>query len=46
VLDPRTLRPSGAPLEVGVNPLAMVADGRSVWVTVLGENAVARIDYR
>ena len=46
VLDPKTLKPVGEPIEVGFNPYAMVADERSVWVTGLGDNTLTRIDYR
>ena len=42
----RHARAVGTPIDVGLNPVAMVADGRSIWVTVLGDNAVTRIDYR
>jgi streptogramin lyase len=44
VLDPRTTDPIGKPLHVGLNPFALATDGRTVWVTSLGENAVTRID--
>jgi DNA-binding beta-propeller fold protein YncE len=44
VLDPRTTHAVGAPLHVGLNPFALATDGRSVWVTGLGENTVTRIE--
>jgi DNA-binding beta-propeller fold protein YncE len=46
LLDPRTLKVIGRPIAVGLNPYAMVADDRSVWVTGLGDNTLTRIDYR
>jgi YVTN family beta-propeller protein len=46
VFDPETLKPIGEPVDVGLNPFAMVADDRSVWVTGLGDNTLTRIDYR
>jgi DNA-binding beta-propeller fold protein YncE len=46
VLDPATLEPVAEPLEVRLNPQAMIADSRSVWVTGLGSNTLTRIDYR
>jgi DNA-binding beta-propeller fold protein YncE len=46
VLDPKTFKPVGEPIEVGFNPYAMVADERSVWVAGLGDNTLTRIDYR
>ena len=36
VLDPKTLKPVGEPIEVGFNPYALAADERSVWVTGAG----------
>ena len=45
VLDPKTLKPVGEPIDVGFNPYAMAADERSVWVTGLGDNTLTRIDY-
>ena len=42
-LDPRTLAPVGQPVRVGLNPFAIVADGRTVWVTGLGDNTLTRI---
>ena len=46
VLDPKTLKPAGEPIDVGFNPYALAADERSVWVTGLGDNTLTRIDYR
>ncbi|MDA0164267.1 protein kinase [Solirubrobacter ginsenosidimutans] len=46
VLDPRTSRSIGAPLDVAENPFALVADGQSVWVTGAGDNTVTRIALR
>ncbi len=45
-LDPVELTPLGEPIRVGINPFALVADERSVWVTGLGDNTLTRIDYR
>jgi DNA-binding beta-propeller fold protein YncE len=45
-LDPTTLRLVGRPIDVGLNPYAMAADRRSVWVTGLADNTLTRIDYR
>jgi YVTN family beta-propeller protein len=46
VLDPKSLQPVRAPIPVGFNPGAMVADGRSLWVVGLGDDSLMRIDYR
>jgi streptogramin lyase len=46
ILDPRTLLQAADPVRVGINPFALVADDRSVWVTGLGDNSVTRLDYR
>jgi YVTN family beta-propeller protein len=46
VYDPDTLERIGAPIKVGFNPFAMVADDRHVWVTGLGDNSLTRLDYR
>jgi hypothetical protein len=46
MLDPVELAPVGEPIRVGLNPYAMVADERYVWVTGLGDNTLTRIDYR
>ena len=43
VLDMRTTQPAHAALPVKLNPYALATDGRSVWVTGLGENTVTRI---
>ncbi len=45
VLDPKTLKPAGEPIDVGFNPYALAADERSVWVTGLGDNTLTRIDF-
>jgi DNA-binding beta-propeller fold protein YncE len=45
VLDPETLRPAAEPIPVGLNPIGLATDGRSVWVTTL-DNAVTRIRVR
>jgi hypothetical protein len=44
VLDPRTLKPAHAPLPMPLDPFAVTADARHVWVTGIGENTVTRID--
>jgi DNA-binding beta-propeller fold protein YncE len=46
VINPRTALVEGAPLHVALNPFAIAADDRAVWVTGLGENTVTRIAYR
>jgi YVTN family beta-propeller protein len=46
VLDPKTLEPVVAPLPVGYNPGAMVADDRSVWVVGLSDDTLTEIRYR
>jgi YVTN family beta-propeller protein len=46
LLDPETLQPAGDPIGVGVNPYALVADDRSIWVTNLGDNTLSEIRYR
>jgi streptogramin lyase len=43
VVDPRTMRPVQR-LPMPLNPYAVTADARHVWVTSLGENAIARVD--
>jgi len=45
-LDPEKMLPAGAPIHVGLNPLAMVADDHAVWVVAVGDNSLTRIDYR
>jgi sugar lactone lactonase YvrE len=44
VLDPRTGRPSGRPVNVAVNPYAVTAGLGHVWVTGQGDNTVSRLD--
>ena len=46
VLDPKTLEPTQDPIGVGLNPYALVADDRSIWVTGLGDNTLTQIRYR
>jgi DNA-binding beta-propeller fold protein YncE len=47
VLSPRRgMRPLGDPIHVGLNPFAILADRRWLWVTGLGDDTVTRIDYR
>jgi YVTN family beta-propeller protein len=43
VVDPRTMRRVKR-LPMPLNPFAVTADARHVWVTSLGENAVVRVD--
>jgi hypothetical protein len=43
-VDPKTGEPVGDPIEVGRNPFAMVAHGKSAWVTNLAGGSVTRID--
>ena len=45
-LDPKRMRRLGRAIRVGLNPFAMAADDRSVWVTGLADNTLTRIDYR
>jgi DNA-binding beta-propeller fold protein YncE len=45
VIDPRTALVVGAPLHVALNPSAITADRRAVWVTGAGENTITRIAY-
>jgi hypothetical protein len=45
VFDARTARPVGQ-VVVSHNPYALAADGRSVWVTGVGENTLTQIAYR
>ncbi len=45
VLNPKTVRRSGKPLEMPLNPYGVAAGGGHVWVTGLGENTVTRLDY-
>jgi hypothetical protein len=44
VIDGRSLAPAHAPLRMPLNPWAVTADSRHVWVTSVGENAVTRVD--
>jgi DNA-binding beta-propeller fold protein YncE len=44
VIDPRTVRPTGKPLEVALNPYAVTAGLGHVWVTSIGADSVTRID--
>jgi streptogramin lyase len=46
LINPRTARVVGPPLEVPLNPFALAADAQAVWVTGLGNNTVSRIAYR
>src|SRR5947208_3367126 len=45
VLDPQDGHQIGDSIRVGLNPVAMVADDRSVWVIAL-DDTLTRIDYR
>jgi hypothetical protein len=45
-VDPKSARLAGSPLRVDLNPYAIAADDRDVWVTGLTENTVTRIPYR
>ena len=45
VLNPKTVRRSGKPLQVPLNPYGVVAGAGHVWVTGLGKNTVTRLDY-
>jgi hypothetical protein len=45
VLHEHDLLEAAPPLRVGLNPVSMVDDGRSVWVVSL-DNKLTRIDYR
>jgi virginiamycin B lyase len=45
VLNPDSLRRSGEPVPIGLNPYAMAAGAGHVWVTDIGANTVTRIDY-
>ncbi len=44
-IDPRSGKVVGEPVEVGGNPSAVAVRGRSAWVTLLADNAVARVDF-
>ena len=46
LVNPRTSRLEDPPVPVELNPFALVADDRAVWVTGLGNNTVSRIAYR
>jgi predicted Ser/Thr protein kinase len=43
-LNARTGKPVGDPIPVGRNPFAIVAHGKSAWVTNVGSASVTRID--
>jgi streptogramin lyase len=45
-IDPRLARTVGKPVQVGLNPLAVVVHGHSVWVTSVGDNRLTRVDFR
>jgi serine/threonine protein kinase/streptogramin lyase len=44
-IDARTGKVVGRPVEVGTNPFAVAVHGRTAWFTLLGDNAVARVDF-
>jgi DNA-binding beta-propeller fold protein YncE len=44
VVDAKTGRPAGEPLEVGLNPFAVTAGAGAVWVTGMGDKSLTRID--
>ena len=35
-----------APIRVGLNPVSMVADDRSIWVSGSSDNTLTKIRYR
>jgi DNA-binding beta-propeller fold protein YncE len=43
-IDPKKSQPVGKRLPAGLNPFAVAADGRRVWVTSVGDNSVTRLD--
>ena len=43
-IDPEKSQRVGTRLPAGLNPFAVVADGRRVWVTSVGDNSVTRLD--
>jgi hypothetical protein len=43
VVDPHTMRPLKR-LPMPLNPWAVTADARHVWVTSIGQDEVARVD--
>lgn len=45
-LDPATGDVVGKPVAVGANPSAVTIDGTTAWVSLLAEDAVARVDFR
>jgi streptogramin lyase len=45
-IDPRTSRVVGDPIGIGRNPQALAASGRTLWVTVVADNSIARVTYR
>jgi hypothetical protein len=44
VLDPQRLQRAEKPLRMPLNPFAVTADRRHVWVTSLGVDAITRVD--
>jgi tRNA A-37 threonylcarbamoyl transferase component Bud32/DNA-binding beta-propeller fold protein YncE len=44
VIDPRTAKPVGRPLQVGLNPYAVATSGGHAWVTNVAGNSVTRLD--
>jgi hypothetical protein len=44
VLDPKRMQPAQPPLRMPLNPFAVTAGRRHVWVTSLGADAIARVD--
>ena len=46
VFDPRTGRQTGKPIPMELNPYALAADSRFLWVTGLGGNTLTRLPYR
>ena len=43
-IDPEKSQPVGKRLPAGLNPFAVVGDGRRVWVTSVGDNSLTRLD--
>jgi hypothetical protein len=44
-IDPQTGRMVGKPIRVGFNPVAVDVRGHSAWITSVGDNRLARVDF-
>jgi len=45
-IDPKTGKVVAEPVEVGGNPSAVTVRGSTAWISLLADNAVARVDFK